>query len=191
MKSYSPLIALTLVILISHFSNSHAQCRPSGTLIGTQAPEDECDPSGSDCCEAGQSYTTYQCSPQVSGTTSATLTLMEGKEADEGIFEDGGDGGAPSACDGMYHSNNNPVVALSTGWYEGGSRCGKEVVINGNGMSVRATVVDMCDSTMGCDKDHGYQPPCRNNIVDGSMAVWEALGVPMSQGEMQVTWSDA
>ncbi|KHN42207.1 Putative ripening-related protein 2 [Glycine soja] len=32
-----------------------------------------------------------------------------------------------------------------------------------------------CDSTKGCDADHDYQPPCANNIVDASKAVWEAL----------------
>ncbi|GFY92539.1 hypothetical protein Acr_08g0009350 [Actinidia rufa] len=32
-------------------------------------------------------------------------------------FEKGGDGGAPSKCDHKYHSDNTPVVALSTGWF--------------------------------------------------------------------------
>ncbi|KAG5053684.1 hypothetical protein JHK85_006194 [Glycine max] len=36
-------------------------------------------------------------------------------------------------------------------------------------------VVDQCDSTKGCDADQDYQPPCANNIVDASNAVWEAL----------------
>lgn len=36
-------------------------------------------------------------------------------------------------------------------------------------------VVDECDSTMGCDGVHDYQPPCSNNIVDASKAVWEGL----------------
>jgi hypothetical protein len=57
---------------------------------------------------------------------------------------------------------------------------------------VVAMVVDECDSTMGCDQDHDYQPPCRNNIVDASKAVWEALGVPQNQwGGLDITWSDA
>jgi len=38
-------------------------------------------------------------------------------------------------------------------------------------------VVDECDSIMGCDPNHDYQPTCANNIVDSSRAVWEALGV--------------
>ncbi|KAK2987607.1 hypothetical protein RJ640_015120 [Escallonia rubra] len=36
-------------------------------------------------------------------------------------------------------------------------------------------VIDKCDSTMGYDEDHDYQPPCRNNTVDASKVVWEAL----------------
>ncbi|KAK9273389.1 hypothetical protein L1049_018199 [Liquidambar formosana] len=53
-------------------------------------------------------------------------------------------------------------------------------------------VVDECDSTMGCDKDHDYQPPCDNNIIDASKTVWEALGVPHDNwGGMDITWSDA
>ncbi|KAI5322361.1 hypothetical protein L3X38_031433 [Prunus dulcis] len=29
----------------------------------------------------------------------------------------------------------------------------------------------------GCDEEHGNLPPCENNIVDGSLAVWEALSL--------------
>lgn len=48
------------------------------------------------------------------------------------------------------------------------------------------------DSTMGCDDDHDYQPPCRNNIVDASKAVWKGLGVPKDNwGELDISWSDA
>ena len=54
------------------------------------------------------------------------------------------------------------------------------------------TVVDECDSTMGCDDEHNYQPPCPNNIVDASKAVWEALGIPKGDwGDYDITWSDA
>nr|GEX25348.1 hypothetical protein [Tanacetum cinerariifolium] len=69
------------------------------------------------------------------------------------------------------------VVALSTGWYKGGDRCHKYITINGNGRSVKAMVVDQCDFTMGCDVELDYQPPCPNNIVDASKALWKALGV--------------
>ncbi|TYH19205.1 hypothetical protein ES288_A05G334700v1 [Gossypium darwinii] len=55
----------------------------------------------------------------------------------------------------------------------------------------QAKVVDECDSTMGCDSDHDYQPPCPNNIVDASKAVWKALGVPENDwGGMDIYWSD-
>ena len=53
-------------------------------------------------------------------------------------------------------------------------------------------VVDECDSSMGCDSDHDYQPPCPNNIVVASRAVWKGLAVPLSQwGELDIFWSDA
>ncbi|XVF73216.1 hypothetical protein PTKIN_Ptkin12aG0183600 [Pterospermum kingtungense] len=35
----------------------------------------------------------------------------------------GGDGGAPSECDNQYHSDDDPVVALSTGWFNHKMRC--------------------------------------------------------------------
>ncbi|WJX82999.1 hypothetical protein P8452_65695 [Trifolium repens] len=56
---------------------------------------------------------------------------------------------------------------------------------------VVAKVVDEFDSAKGCDEDHDYQPPCPNNIVDASKAVWEALGAPESQwGGLDITSSD-
>ncbi|KAK7274088.1 hypothetical protein RIF29_15160 [Crotalaria pallida] len=40
--------------------------------------------------------------------------------------------------------------------------------------------------------DHDYQPPCANNIVDTSKAVWVALGVPKHQwGGLEITWSES
>ncbi|KAL2457692.1 kiwellin-1-like [Abeliophyllum distichum] len=103
-----------------------------------------------------------------------------------------GDGGGPSECDNKYHSDDTQVVALSTGWFNNEKRCLKNVTIYGNGKSVNAMVVDECDSTMGCDSDHDYQPPCSNNIVDASKAVWKALGVPKKNwGELDIHWSDS
>lgn len=181
---YYALIAFMLLII---FTTTNAQtCTPSGTLKGIQAPPGECDPNGADCCVAGRSYPTYKCSPPVTRQTPATLTLNS--------FAAGGDGGGPSECDGQYHPDSTQVVALSTGWYKRGSRCGKYIIINGNGKTTKAKVVDECDSTMGCDEEHGYQVPCNNNIVDGSKAVWKALGVSPNDpryGQMQITWSDA
>ncbi|KAK8321795.1 hypothetical protein V6Z12_A12G124000 [Gossypium hirsutum] len=136
---------------------------------------DTCKPSGklrgkklppgqcdSNCCEDGKFYTTYKCSPPV------------------------------SECDNRYHSDDEPVVALSTGWFNNKKRCLKYITIHGNGKSVKAKVVDECDSAKGCDSEHGYQRPCPNNIVDASKAVWKALGVPESDwGLIDIYWSDA
>ncbi|KAJ1408596.1 RlpA-like domain superfamily [Sesbania bispinosa] len=108
------------------------------------------------------------------------------------VFQTGGDGGDPPECDNQYHYDDTPVVALSTGWFNNKSKCLNKITISANGRSAVAMVVDECDSTMGCDEDHDYQPPCRNNIVDASKAVWEALGVPQDQWSgMEITWSDA
>ncbi|KAF6175167.1 hypothetical protein GIB67_022848 [Kingdonia uniflora] len=104
--------------------------------------------------------------------TKAILTLNN--------FE-GGDGGGPSACDGQYHPNSIPVVALSSSWFKNNQKCYRKIKIWGNRGHAEATVVDECDSRRGCDNELAYQPPCANNIVDGSSAVWRALGVPKNQ----------
>ncbi|OMO78738.1 Barwin-related endoglucanase [Corchorus capsularis] len=155
-----------------------------GRIEGKNPPPGQCNQENdSDCCKDGKWYTIYTCSPPVSTKTKATLTLNS--------FEAGGDGGGPSECDNQYHSDDDPVVALSTGWFNHKKRCLKYINIYGNGKSVRAKVVDECDSTMGCDSDHDYQPPCPNNIVDASKAVWKALEVPESDwGDIDIYWSD-
>lgn len=156
---------------------------PSTPPSGPSPPGGTCRPSGSLTCD-GQTKPTYTCSPPVTGSTSAILTLND--------FSAGGDGGAPSECDDSYHSNTERVVALSTGWYANGSRCGRMIRITArNGRSTTAKVVDECDSRRGCDTDHAFQPPCDNNIVDGSDAVWKALGLNEDLGRVPVTWSMA
>ncbi|WMV56054.1 hypothetical protein MTR67_049439 [Solanum verrucosum] len=118
----------------------------------------------------------YRCSPPVTSLTPAQLTLNE--------FDIG------KSCDGKYHNNNERIVALSTGWFAGRSRCGKMILIRANnGKTVTAKVVDECDSTMGCDAEHAFQSPCKNNIVDGSIAVWRALGLDTNLDNVTVTWS--
>ncbi|KAK3041019.1 hypothetical protein RJ639_026731 [Escallonia herrerae] len=62
-------------------------------------------------------------------------------------------------------------------------------IIARNGKSVTAKVVDECDSMNGCDHEHAGQPPCGNNIVDASNAVWNALGLNIDLGVVDVTWS--
>ncbi|GLJ14327.1 hypothetical protein SUGI_0230910 [Cryptomeria japonica] len=139
-----------------------------------------------DVTSSGERYPQYKCSPPVTGNTHAILTLNG--------FEKGEDGGGPSECDGDYHNDNDLVVALSTGWYAGGSRCHDFILITNqdNGRTARARVVDECDSVSGCDEDHDFQPPCPNNIVDASLGVWKALGVENYDdvGEMSITWSE-
>ncbi|KDP44017.1 hypothetical protein JCGZ_05484 [Jatropha curcas] len=144
---------------------------------------DNCKPYGTLTCK-GKSYPKYSCSPPVTSSTRAKLTLND--------FSEGGDGGDKSECDEKYHEKTERVVALSTGWYAGGTRCLKMIKITAsNGRSVEAKVVDECDSRNGCDTEHAGQPPCKNNIVDGSDAVWEALGLNKDVGVVDVTWSMA
>ncbi|XP_048133792.1 kiwellin-like [Rhodamnia argentea] len=94
----------------------------------------------------GVSYPEQSCSPPIASSTSIILT--------DNDFSQGGDGGAPSESDNMYHQNSKLMI----------DRVAKEVV-------------DECDSINGCDAKHFYQPPRQNNIVDGSDAVWSALGL--------------
>ncbi|KAA8520614.1 hypothetical protein F0562_014870 [Nyssa sinensis] len=165
-------LLIFFLLLVAIFSIAEAQsCKPSGKLKGKKPPPGACNTeNNSECCEPGKLYDIYKCSPKVTGHTNAVLTINS--------FEEGGDGGGPSECDNKYHSDDTPVVSLSTGWFNKKKRCLNFITIHGNGKSVKAMVVDECDSTMGCDADHDYQPPCDNNIVDASKAVWKALGVP-------------
>ncbi|KAJ9188348.1 hypothetical protein P3X46_003713 [Hevea brasiliensis] len=177
------LISLLFIVISSAESQT---CKPSGKIRGRKPPPGQCNQENdSDCCVDGKLYTTYKCSPPVSSRTKAKLTVNS--------FAPGGDGGGRSECDNQYHSDKELVVALSTGWFDNKRRCLNYITIHGNGKSVKAKVVDECDSTMGCDSEHDYQPPCPNNIVDASKAVWNALGVsdPDSVGEMDIQWSDA
>lgn len=159
-------------------------CKPSGKIRGKKPPPNKCNTQNdSECCVEGKLYTTFNCSPPVTGHTKGFLTLNS--------FEKGGDGGGPSECDKRYHSDDIPIIALSTGWFNKKGMCFHNITIKGNGRSVVAMVVDECDSTMGCDDTHDYQPPC-DNIVDASKAVWKALGVPEDDwGGLDITWSDA
>ncbi|KAL6124220.1 hypothetical protein ACLB2K_076735 [Fragaria x ananassa] len=174
------------IILIANWLSIEAQtCNPSGKIVGRKPPPKNCNRHNqSECCKEGKLYTTFKCSPHVSKRTKATLTLNS--------FEKGGDGGGASECDNKFHSDNTSVVALSTGWFNNRKRCLHYITIYGNGRSVKAKVVDECDSTRGCDAEHDFQPPCPHNVVDASKAVWKALGVKESDwGEMQIFWSDA
>ncbi|CAF1454347.1 unnamed protein product [Adineta steineri] len=162
-------------------STQDTTCKSSGVLYGVASA---CVTDNmSTCCKVGVSYPQYKCSP--SSKSSAVLTLNS--------FQKGGDGGGAGACFGLFYPDAQQVVALSTGWYNKGSRCGKMITIYGNGKTTKAMVVDECDSVHGCDKMHAGQPPCRNNVVDGSPAVWAALGISKSDpryGQISISWSD-
>ncbi|KAK8352732.1 hypothetical protein V6Z12_A05G112300 [Gossypium hirsutum] len=177
-----------LIIYSPLFSNAISDCNGpcrdlnncSGQLICINGKcNDDPDPSGSLQCQ-GQIYPTYKCSPPVTSSTKAKLTNND--------FSQCGFGGGPSVCDEQYHSNSECIVALSTGWYNGGSRCGKMIrIMASNGKSVTAKVVDECDSMHGCDEAHAYQRPCNNKIIDGSNAVWSALKLNREKGIEDVT----
>lgn len=177
-------ITLFLTICSSHHVEA-SKCRRSGKERGKKHPSgSECDTEGELCCIEGKMYKVYKCSPRVTKRTNAYLTLKS--------FEEGGDGGSPSKCDNRYHPDDTPVVALSTRWFHSGSRCFNNITIRAKGRSVVVMVVDECDSSVGCDAEHDYQPPCANNIVFASRAVWKALGVSREDwGGLDITWSDA
>ncbi|KAK1283032.1 putative ripening-related protein 1 [Acorus calamus] len=185
MAKTSSRTAATLVLLlailntgIANITSSNGKCHVSGYLRGKSH---SCNRhNDSDCCKSGKMYPQYRCSPPITGaSTAATMTIN--------CFAENCDGGGPSECDGQYHGDDEMVVALSTG-----CRCSKYIKISANGKTVRAKVVDECDSVNGCDADHDYQPPCPNNVVDASPAVWNALDIHGSDvGEYHVTWSDA
>nr|CAB3499295.1 unnamed protein product [Digitaria exilis] len=91
-----------------------------------------------------------------------------------------------------FHHDKEKVVILSSGWMklDGTNRCNKKIRISAKGRSVLAKVVDECDSVHGCDEEHDFQPPCRNNVLNASPGVWKALKLNESIGELKVTWSD-
>ena len=141
---------------------------------GSSPPSQTCESSGTLKC-GGKSFPQFRCSPLVTSSIKASLTLNN--------FSQGGDGGSPSECDNKFHDNSERVVALSTGWYDNESRCGKMIRITAsNGRSVTAKVVDECDSVNGCDSKHVGQPPCNNNIVDRLSSIWDALGLNQDLG---------
>ncbi|KAF3682002.1 putative ripening-related protein 2 [Capsicum annuum] len=179
------LVLLVFATLAYCLDERLQSCQPSGKIRGIKPPPGQYNPKNdSDCCKKGKMYTTYKCSPPVTSNTKAVLTLNS--------FQKGGDGGGPSESDNQYHFDDTPVVTLSTGWYSGGDKCHNYIPISVNGRSMKAKVVDEFDSTMGCDDEHDYQPPCPNNIIDTSKAVWKALGIPEGDwGEYDITWSYA
>ncbi|XP_075521104.1 kiwellin-1-like [Primulina tabacum] len=149
-------ICVSTYILTTQSTLARPQvCKPSGKVRGKKLPPE----IRNDCCEKGKLYNTYKCSPPVSKSTKAILTLNS--------FETIGD--VPSTCDHTDCCTLDGVVQ----W------------------RAKTTVIDECDSIMGCDADNGHQPPRGNNIVEASKAIWEALGVPKDDWNVLIiTWSD-
>jgi hypothetical protein len=142
MATARALATMAIFILIA-LSTSHVAsslrpgaglntCRASGYLPGRSG---NCKKSNDpDCCEDGKQYPQYRCSPPVTASTKAVLTLNS--------FEKGKDGGGPSEYDNAYRSNEEKVVALSTGWFSNMARCRHRIKIAAaNGNSVYAKVV--------------------------------------------------
>ncbi|KAJ8513435.1 hypothetical protein OPV22_003869 [Ensete ventricosum] len=122
-------------------------CTASGYLRGKSS---NC--SDPDCCKDGAMYPQYRCSPPVTADTTASMTIV--------TFAASGDG--------QYHSDDQMLVSLSTGWYDGGSRCNKNITINANELpaAVRRQRLPRCGR--------------------------KALAIPEAQiGYYDVTWSDA
>ncbi|KAJ0102614.1 hypothetical protein Patl1_03839 [Pistacia atlantica] len=91
---------------------THICAKPGPTRSG------QCQSSGTLRCN-GKNFPQFKCSPTVTSSTKAKLTNND--------FSEGGEGGGPSKCDEKYHNNSKLIVALSTGWYNGGSKCGKNI----------------------------------------------------------------
>ncbi|XBH65717.1 hypothetical protein VPH35_119273 [Triticum aestivum] len=93
-------------------------------------------------------------------------------------FQEGEEGG-PARCDGQYHSDDLLLVSMTSKWYGPGLRCGKMISIKSSGgITVQAMVVDDCENG------------CGDNEISTSAAVWKAMGLDTSIGEVSVIWSD-
>ncbi|XP_076906992.1 putative ripening-related protein 1 [Bidens hawaiensis] len=164
----SPIIFLALLSLSVTFFTSSAKAQ--STELGHNLRGENTTLSQG---VNGFDHSAYKQRSLLASGTKATMTMNS--------FEKGGDGGGPSECDEQYHSNSFLIVALSTKWYNHGQRCFKYINIYYKDTSVRAQVIDECDSNRDCG----------DNIVDASYAVWVALQVSDSDwGETEITWSD-
>uniref|UniRef100_A0A803KQ50 Uncharacterized protein n=2 Tax=Chenopodium quinoa TaxID=63459 RepID=A0A803KQ50_CHEQI len=168
-----------VLLLVSFSVQVEGQyCRSTGHFRALSPPPGQCTYK---CCVENNVYFTFECSPLVTPQTEGILALKS--------FQN-----SQSKCNNTNnHSDRSLVVALSTGWYNGGARCGNRIVIRGNRQIVVAKVVDECDSTKGCNAEEGYHPPCGRDIVAASMAVWQALGIPQRLwgAPINIKWADA
>jgi hypothetical protein len=150
--------------------NIIGNCQTSGNLIIKKggclsSPEDQ------PCCQNGKPYPQFKCSPD----KNFVMTLNS--------FEKGGSGGAQSSCDNKFHSDSEKVAAVSTGLFNNKHNCGQLIHLSAdNKIFTTAVIVDECDSINGCDKVHDNAPPCSNNVIDTSIAVWKSLNLDPNKG---------
>ncbi|KAK1266493.1 hypothetical protein QJS04_geneDACA000320 [Acorus gramineus] len=143
-------------------------------------PPPRCFPFATTRCK-WKFYPLYHCSPRITTNfTRASLTYNR-------LVGPGSVYAGPAKCDGIKYSESELVVSISTGWFSKGSHCGKKILIKSNyGMSVVAKVVSECNSHGGCRRY--FQPPCGNNVIEGTLSVYHALNLPV--GSVQpVMWS--
>ena len=67
---------------------------------------------------------------------------------------------------------------MSTNLLLSQNACGRDIIITRNGVSARATVVDMCNEAHGC----------RPNNIDGTTGLWAQLGINLDIGLTTVSW---
>ncbi|EFJ05557.1 hypothetical protein SELMODRAFT_136958, partial [Selaginella moellendorffii] len=147
-------------------------CEPAQSFIYSNATAH--DP---EYCVDNNTYQFFNCSPKEQSLNFAALYYTELE-------------GIPTACNRSTPYKNSELLAnMATGWFASGSSCFKEIVITAeNGMSVTATVVDICASTIGCSPLTGYYEPCTPRSLGGTRGVWEALGQTYFDNVLQVTW---
>ncbi|KAK1267020.1 putative ripening-related protein 5 [Acorus gramineus] len=83
------------------------------------------------------------------------------------------------------------VVSMSTGWFVRGDLCGRKVSITAisGRRTVVARVVSQCNSVSGCRGLLGLKPPCGNNVIEGTRAVYMALGLHPFGSDQSVYWT--
>jgi hypothetical protein len=89
--------------------------------------------------------------------------------------------GGPAYCDGKTRNESDLVVALHTFLlqeYNCRNEKRKIRIATPNGRTVVAEVVDMCDVRDGC----------LPNTVDGTRGVWNALGLDLKIGRLDISW---
>lgn len=123
--------------------------------------------SSSSSPSSSSSLPSSSTSNSISAQVSSTLT-----------FYDPTTGGGK--CDGIHHAPTELVVAMSSSLLTKYSACHSVVslTVPFSLKSVDVVVVDECDERDGCT----------SNNVDGTPAVWQALGLDMKAGRVAINW---